>query len=147
MFKHVAILMLLVTTGCVPVIMSPIPATSPLDDRLWVEVYNHSDYDLLTVESRGVVVVGRRADGSTAYGLRRGETFEFPLVSFRQYEEYNIRIIGWRCAGEWDFQNMGSCQQAAYQLETVHVPYSNRGGYRRVIEVLQLNRRVTGVRY
>lgn len=137
--KYLAILFLLVATGCVPVIMSPIPATNPLDDRLWVEIYNHSDYDFLTVESRGAIVRGRRADGSIAVGLEKGETFEFPLVSFRQSEQYTLRIIGWRCDGKVDSAKPESnCQQAGYRLERVQVPYSNRSGYRRTIEVRYL---------
>jgi len=135
-------LLALVAVGCVPnAVMSPIPATNPFDDRLWVEVYNHSDFDLLTVESRGAVVRGKKRGGEVVYALQKGETFEFPLISFRRSESYTLRIIGWRCEGE--LPDLGKisfagCKQSAYKLERVSVPYSNRSGYRRVIEVRNL---------
>lgn len=138
-FYKLFIILIVFSTGCVPVVMSPIPAANPLDDRLWVEIYNHSDLDLITVDSRGAIVRGKnRQTKETVYGLRKGETFEFPLTSFNgSGDSYTLRIIGWRCEGDVDVSlaTFERCQQTAYRLERVRVPYSNRSGYRKVIEV------------
>jgi len=127
--KFFVVVLALISSACVPggVVFSPVPS-NPFDDRTWIEVMNNAA-DLVTIESRGRLVMT----------LDRGKSARFPLVAFRSYEQYNLIAKGFSCAsttevkvvevqGPKQTSRLAGCHMIGYQLKQVSVPYSAQYG-------------------